>query len=162
MRRRIASNAAHKFRIAGHRAGAQQRLMLPGPGVGLLISLERIDAGHEKAAFAVRPQTHVHLIEAAGGGMHGEQVHDALAQTQKENAVVERLFAVGQLDAAARIVQKNQIQIRGVAQFQAAELAVSRDGHHDAAQPLPGLRRSTAFRRHASSAATPDPCSIGR
>ena len=78
---------------AGHGAGVQQRLMLPGPGVLTLVVGEGADAGHEQAALAARPQAHIHLVEPPGGGVHGEQMHDALRQAHEEQLVVDRLGA---------------------------------------------------------------------
>src|SRR5260370_38476838 len=60
--------------------------------------------------------------------MHGEQMHDALSQSQEEDAVVERPLALGLLKFSARIVQKDQIEIGPITQFQAPQLAVTPDG----------------------------------
>ena len=99
----------------------------------MLVTLERVDAGHEKAALAVRPQPHVDFVEPSGRRMHGEQMHDALSKPQKEHHIVERAFAPGLLNLAARVVQEDEIEIGAVAEFQAAELAVTRHRHlHDA------------------------------
>src|SRR5258708_19515688 len=60
--------------------------------------------------------------------MHGEQMHDALSQSQKEDAVVERPLTLGLLNFSARIVQKDQIKIGAITQLQASQLAVTGDG----------------------------------
>ena len=85
--------------------------MFPGPCILLLISLECLQASDEKAAFAIGTQPHIHFVQTSRGRMHGQQVDNALAQSQKENHVVERPFAARVLDIAAGIVQKDQIEI---------------------------------------------------
>ena len=55
--------------------------------------------------------------------MHGEQVHDALSQPQEEHAVVDA--AGGLLKLAGRVVQEHEVEIRPVAELEAAELAVA-------------------------------------
>ena len=53
---------------------------------------------------------------------------------KKNTAVVERPRAVVCWMLAARIVQKHEIEIRNIAEFQAAELAVAGHGHAHRAQ----------------------------
>src|ERR1700683_492420 len=58
---------------------------------------------------------------------------DALSETQEEHDIVDLAFAPRLLNFAARIVQKHEIEIRAVAELQAAELAVTSHGDlHDA------------------------------
>ena len=62
--------------------------------------------------------------------MHGQQVHDALTEPQKKYAVVDRLVSpLVCWISPARVVQKDQIEIGAVAEFQTAEFAVA--GHRD-------------------------------
>src|SRR6185437_966061 len=126
---------------AGHGARMQQRLVLPGPGILALVVGERLDAGDQQASLAARAQPHVDLVETAGGGVHGEEVHDALRQAYEKQLVVDRLGAARLLALAARVVQEHQVQVRGIAELHAAELAVAdgADAHvaHDRAVIAP-------------------------
>ena len=116
----------------------QQRLVLPGPGLLLLVLGERADAGDEHAALAAGPQAHVHFVEPAGGRMHREQVHDALGEAHEEHLVVDRARRIGLLLFAVRVVQEHEVEIGGVAELHAAELAVADggDAHRAALQRL--------------------------
>src|ERR1017187_4627530 len=119
--------------------------MLPGPGVVQLIPFERIDTGHQEPALTVRPQAHIDLVEPSRCRMHREQMHDSLSQHQKEHAVVQRSFARGLLKLAVRVVQKYQIEIGSVAEFQSAEFAVARHRHLDdsrARRVIPAIRHA--------------------
>ena len=139
------SNSARSFRRTGDRARMQQRLVLPRPGLLALIFGERVDAGDEHAALAARAQAHVHLVEPAGARVHREQMHDALREAHEEHLVVDRLRGVGFLPLAVRIVQEHEIEIGGVAELHAAELAVAR-----CRRCAPAARsRALAAHRHA-------------
>src|SRR6202035_4550571 len=102
--------------------------MFPSPRILALVAFECIDTRHQEPALAVRPQTHIDFVESAGRRMHGKEMHDALSQAQKEDAVVERARSRGLLNLAARIVQKDQIEIGAITQLQASQLAVTGDG----------------------------------
>ena len=118
--------------------------MLPGPGLAPLVIGEGVDAGDQQAGLAARPQAHVDLVQPAGGGMHGQQMHHALRESQEEHLVVDAAPAVGFLLRAAGIVQEHQIQVRGITELHAAELAVA-----DHAQAHVAARRSLAAAGHA-------------
>ncbi len=61
--------------------------------------------------------------------MNREQVHETLPEALEEQSVVDRLRSVGALRLAARVVQEHQVQVRAVAELQAAELAVRNHDH---------------------------------
>ena len=109
-----------QIRVAGHRARMQQRLVLPGPGFLLLVLGEGADARDQHAALARGPQPHVDFVEPAGRRMHGQQVHHALREADEEHLVVDRLRRVGLGLFGARVVQEHQVQVRGIAQLEAA------------------------------------------
>ena len=110
--------------IAGHGARAQQRLVLPGPRLAALVVVEAVEALHQQAALAARPQAHVHLVEAAGGRVHGQHVHQPLHQPQEEHLVVHDLRPGRALHLAGRVVQEHEVEVGAVAELDAAELAV--------------------------------------
>ena len=74
------------------------------------------DALRQQPALAARPQTRVHLVEPAGGGMHGEQMHEALHEPQEEHAVLDDGRTRRALDIAGRVVEEHEIQVGPVAQ----------------------------------------------
>ena len=76
--------------------------------------------------------------------MHRQQVHDALREAHEEQLVIDRLRAAGLLALAVRIVQEHQVEIRGVAELHAAELAVA-----DRADVHRARLRPAAAQRHA-------------
>jgi hypothetical protein len=102
--------------------------MLPGPRVFALVAFECVDASHEESAFAVRSQAHIHLVEPTRRRMHREEMHDTLPQSQEKDSVVERTRGRSLLDFAARIVQKDQIEIGAISELQPSQLAVAGNG----------------------------------
>ena len=107
-------------RIAGHRTRVQQRLVLPGPGFLFLVFGERADARDQHAALARGAQPHVDFVESSGRRVHGEQVDDALGESDEEHLDVHRLRGIGLGMPGARVVQKDQIEVRGVTELIAA------------------------------------------
>src|SRR5216110_1891965 len=101
--------------------------MLPDPGFGLLVAAETVKARHEETGAPARPQPRVDLVQLARARLNREIVNQALHEPRKEPLVVERRRAVGLLLLTARIVQEHEIQIRAVAELEAAELAVAND-----------------------------------
>src|SRR5579885_487948 len=69
-------------------------------------------------------------------------MHQTLRQTHEEERVVDGPAAIGLLPLTPRVVEKYEIEIRGVAELEAAELAVA-DG---ADAHCPPLRPFTAVR----------------
>ena len=126
---RAASNCSHSCGRPGDRAGAQQRLVLPGPRFLEFVLAKCRERLHQQTAIAGGPQPRVDFVQAARRAVHREQVHEALAEPLEEQSVVDRLRAIGALRLAARVVQEHQVQVRAVAELQAAELAV-RDHDH--------------------------------
>src|SRR2546423_11888717 len=88
-------------------------------------------------SLAARAQAHVDLIEPTGGGVHGQQVHDALREPHEEQLVVDGARAAGLLMLAVRVVQEHEVQIRAVAELHAAELAVAHRADEHRARGLP-------------------------
>ena len=103
----------------------QQGLVLPGPGLALLVFLEAGQVRDREPALAAGPQPHVHLVEPASGGVDGQQVHESLAEAIEEDGVVDHLGPRRLLHIAARIVEEDQVEIRGVAELPAPQLAVA-------------------------------------
>ena len=113
--------------IARNPARMQERLVLPGPGFAPLVLLERADLGECEATLAGRPQPHIHFVEPASSGMHSQQVHEPLSESQEEDLIVHHLRAARLLPLACGVVKKDEIEVRGVAKLHAAELAVAGD-----------------------------------
>ena len=89
--------------------------MLPDPGVVLLVARERLDRGHQQPGGAARPQPQVGIEQHAGRGSRGKPVVEALREPR-----------VGLRRLLARIVvQKDEVEVRGVAELLSAQLAVA-------------------------------------
>ena len=111
---------------ARHYSSSHQRLVLPGPGILTLIVGESLQRGHQQASVTRRPQPHIHLVKAARRRDGRQQVNDALPQASKKDRGVQRARAIGGALAVA-VVQEHQIEIRAVAQLDAAQLAIAND-----------------------------------
>ena len=79
-----------------------------------------------EAALARGPEPHVHFVQAPRGRVHREQVREPLREPQEEHLVVDDL-GPGGLPRSRAVVQEHEVEIRRIAEFHAAELAVARD-----------------------------------
>src|SRR5215471_1950249 len=111
--------------------------MLPGPGFPPLVIRECLDARDQQSSLAARTQPHVDLIEPPGRGVHGEQVNDALREPHEEQLVVDRPGAARLLVLAVRVVQEHEVEVRGITELHAAELAVADRTHVHRTHRLP-------------------------
>ena len=78
------------------------------------------------------PQAHVHFVEPPGRRVHRQQVHDALREADEEHLVVDRLRAASVSALAGGVVQEHEVEVGGVAELDAAELAVADGADPDA------------------------------
>ena len=62
-------------RTARDRAGAQQRLVLPGPCVFVLVAFKRIGIGNQQAFMAIGSESRIDFVQLSGAGLHRQQVH---------------------------------------------------------------------------------------
>ncbi len=92
--------------------------MLPGPGATGLILLEGIHTDGQQTGIAIRAQTQVNIVETTGGGHGGQPAGHAASQFDVALHII----------LAGVVIEKHQIQVRGVANFLAAQLAVGDDG----------------------------------
>src|SRR5260221_14590811 len=104
--------------VAGGEARARQRLVFPGPGALFLIAPERRDQRDQQAGSAARAQREIGLEENARRGAAGEPVVEALREA--------RIDFAGALVLV--VVEKDDVEIRGIAELLAAELAVRDHG----------------------------------
>ncbi|MNZ93373.1 hypothetical protein D3C78_1124350 [compost metagenome] len=133
-------------RIAMDDTRPHQCLVLPGPGLVLLIIGKGFDRADQHAGRARRPQASVHLVQNAGGGAGTEQVHDALRQTQIKLTAVDAAIAVGH-HVRWTIQNKHQIKIGTVAQLPTAQFSVANHGK-TAPFPLLQMGRLTIASNH--------------
>ncbi len=115
-------------RIAGHAAGAHQRLVLPGPGALALVLPVAGQRRHQRALAAVRAQAHVDVVQAAAAGDRAEQRDHLLRQPREPAPALQRPRSGRRFDARRVVVQEHQVQVRADAQFHAAQAAVADDG----------------------------------
>ena len=156
-------------------ARARQRHVLPGPGLGLLVAREGVEAGRDRAGAAGRPQPHVDLIERAVVGLRRQRADQPLRQPREILRAVERPRAVGLRMLGIEIVDDDEIEIGGRRHLAAAELAEREQRGLLAAGCGRGFRRtvsSTAAvqradqhvgepREGARRPARPTPCRTG-
>ncbi|VTR69582.1 hypothetical protein DESC_760008 [Desulfosarcina cetonica] len=113
--------------VAGNGPGPDQRLMFPGPGFFHLIAVVPVDMAHQNAGRTVGAQTHVGFVKRAGGGVGGQHVYHALTQAGKEMRVVDGLPTTDGF-AAVGGVQKDEVEVRGIAQLEPAQFTVADNG----------------------------------
>src|SRR5437667_11118615 len=107
-------NLSHP-RVSGGKTRAAERIMLPDPGVVLLVARERLDRGHQQPGSAARPQPQVGIEQRAGRGSRGKPVVEALREPR-----------VGLRRLLVRIVvEKDEVEVRGIAELLSAQLAVA-------------------------------------
>ena len=96
--------------------------MLPGPRLVLLVAGESFHGADQQAGFAGGTQPHVHFIELAGDGIGAQHHDDALRQPRVELAAVDAALPLDRHRVLIQrtVVQEYQIEIRDVAEFEAA------------------------------------------
>ena len=117
----------------GDKAGANQRLMLPGPGLFLLVGLEGGNTADHQPGLAVRAQAGIGFVENTRIGAGIEKMDDALSHARKKLLVIQHpvAFSVagGELLLTAAVMQKDNIQVRIIAQLVTTQLAIGDNGH---------------------------------
>ncbi len=78
--------------IAIHQPRPNQRLMLPGPGLLLLIIGKGLHGTDQQAGCSGRAKAHIHFIQHARRGTGREQVHNPLCQPQIKLATINFFF----------------------------------------------------------------------
>ena len=138
--------------IAGDRAGAGQRHVLPGPGFLRLVAGKGIDVGRDRPGIAGGPQAEVDLVEAALRGRRRKRREQALRQPGEIEAAGQRPRAVGGGRIVGEIVEEHEVEVGGGGHLAAAELAHG-DQRHPAAASCGHARASNSRRAAARSAA---------
>ncbi len=101
-----------------------QRHVLPGPGLGALVILERADARRHRAGAAGRAQAQVHVIELAGIGEAGQRGDEALGEAGEILRSDQRARAVRRaVRGRIEIVEHDEIEVGAGGHLAAAELA---------------------------------------
>ena len=121
--------AATEADVTGDRAGADQGLVLPGPGALLLVGGIGFEAADEQAGAAVGTQADVDFIEPARARQHGQKVHEALGEAGVVARTLERLLAIRFEGGMGAVVDEDEVEVRAEAEFDAAEAAVTDHGH---------------------------------
>ena len=109
---------------AGDRAGLDPGVAFPFAALGDEIILQRVQAGHQRAAFAVGAQAHVDAKHEAVRVDFAEYRDEALAEAREEFVRRERRRAVG---LAFLGVDEHQVDVRRHVQFTTAQLAHADD-----------------------------------
>ena len=91
--------------------------MFPHPGLFELVLPEGLDLAHQESGRAIGAQSQIGFVQHAGRGCAGKPGIDALRQPRVS-------FRRG---LVLVIVEKNDVEVGGVAEFLAAEFAVAHD-----------------------------------
>src|SRR6185503_9980531 len=134
-------------------AAAQQRLMLPNPGVRSLVVTEAFEARDEQARSAARPKASVDFVQAARARLNRKKMDEPLYEAAEEALVVERRHTIGLLLSAARIVQEDEIEVGAVTELEARKLAVANHREPRIAQRWTATRLAVLRRELAPSGA---------
>ena len=132
---------AAQVEVAGHGPGLDVAPAAPRCGRGVVVVQARLEADDHRPALPLGPQPQVDAIGAAQLGRLGQQPHDLAGQAVEELDVGDRPRAVG---LAVAVVEEDQVDVAGIVQFQAAELA---HAQHD--EPRRAGRRGRAACRAA-------------
>ena len=108
--------------VAGHRPGLDVGLPLPGPAAGVVIRHRALDAHDHRPASPFRPQPHIDPVDPAQLGLLGQQADEFAGHKVEEFEIADWPRAVGR---AVVFAEEDQVDVAGVVQFQAAELAQS-------------------------------------
>ncbi len=112
----------HQFRfpVAGEGARLDPGVALPFAALGDEVVFQRIEAGDERTAVAVRPQPHVDAEHEAVSGQLGERGDQLAAETREILVIADDL-------RSARVaflgIDEDEIQVGGNIEFRAAGLA---------------------------------------
>ena len=109
--------------------------MFPGPGLLDLVVREGSEGPHQEPLIAIRAQAHIDLVKLTGGGLGGHHMNGALAQARIELVVGQGLGTGGHGIDAIAAVEKDQIQVRAIAQLDPPQLAIT--DHQKAGLPGP-------------------------
>ena len=117
------SDARGELRRAGHHARPCERQMLPGPGFGLLIACERLDAGRHRPGASRWTQPHVDMIERAVIGLRRQRADQSLRQPREILRAIQRPRTVGVRLLRVEIVDDDEVEIGRRRHLAATELA---------------------------------------
>ena len=134
-------NCSPSSQVAGDGADLDERLPFPGAAQRVVVGERAGQRARQRAAVAFGPQPQIDAIGLAAVGVRRQQPHDLADDAGEELVVADAGDAL-----AARgpflVVDEHQVDVAGVVQLLAAELA---EGEDDAAGRLAG-RRCTARR----------------
>ena len=115
---------AAQVEVAGDRPGFDERLPLPGAALHVVVGERAVEAQAERAARAFGPQPQVDAVGDAQVGRLGEQADEFFAEPLEELLVADRAAGVG---LAVLLVEEDEVDVAGVVQLDAAELAEAED-----------------------------------
>src|ERR1700760_4592414 len=102
--------------------------MFPGPCAAALIGHKCIEAADKEAFGAIRTQPGIDFIQAAGACQYGQPVDDALRKALEPTRTFQRTRSVAHRLCALAVIDKDQIEVGGEAQFLATQAAVTQYG----------------------------------
>ena len=139
--------------VAGDGAELDQRLPLPGAAEVVVVGQRAGQRPGQRAALPLGAQAQVHAVRLPAVGVGRQQPHHLPDQPGEELVVAQaRAPAAGR---AVRVVDEHQVDVAGVVQLLAAELA---ERQHGAAgrPPVGGVRLAEALDQAAAGGAEGD------
>ena len=137
-----------QVQVAGGGPGLDIGLPLPGPAADVVIAQRRRRADDHRPALPLGPQPQVHAVGRAELRGLGQQPHQLAGEPIEELGVGHRPPAVGR---AVEVVEEDQVDVAGVVQLDAAELAHAQD--HEAGRAAVGTAGSAPLARSLFHAA---------
>ena len=120
---------AGQIHVAGDAAGLDQRLPLPGAAGDVVVPQSRIDAGHGRPLTPVGTEPQVDAIRGAQARVLRQVLDDLLSHALEEFGAGDGARTVR---FAGVVAQEDQVDVAGVVQFLAAQLA-----HRNRGKPRP-------------------------
>ena len=120
----LGEELAAEVQVAGHRQGLDVGLPLPGAAADVVIVQRRLQVGDRRPALSLGPQPQVHAVDAPQIGRLGQQADQLAGEVVEKLGVGDGPVAVG---LAVEIIEEDQVDVAGVVQLAAAELAHAQD-----------------------------------
>jgi hypothetical protein len=130
-RLQLGQELSAQIHVAGDRPGLDERLAFPCPPEDVVVVQGRTEGDHRRALPAFGPQPQVHAVRRAQGRALRQVLDHLAGQPIEELAIGDRARAVG---LAGVVAEENQVDVAGVVQLPAAQLA---QGQHGEAGGLP-------------------------
>ena len=122
--RKLREELVAQVQVAGNGPGLDVSLPLPGAAADVVIREHRRQAHHHRPSLPIGPQPQIDAVDHAQLGVLGQKPDELAGQVLEELVVAHGPRTVG---LALAVVEKDQVDIAGIVQLAAAELAHAED-----------------------------------